>query len=409
MLPITSLTEAEAVLAEYETPTSAVAYSLDTVLQLAEVLGNPQNELSIIHVAGTSGKTSTSYYCASLLKEAGLKVGLSVSPHIDSVMERTQVNLENLDEATYCAYLTEFIGLVKQTGFSPTYFELLVVFSYWVFARKERVDVAVIEVGLGGLLDGTNIISSSDKVCVIADIGLDHMAVLGDTISEIAAQKSGIIQDSNQVFIHKQSSEVMEVVRRRVQEKRADLTVVDIATYPTLPLFQQRNFSLALEVVRAFLQQRKMTLDEEQIKRAMSLTVPARMEAREINGKTVIFDGSHNEQKIAALTESLRDKYPNHSMTFVVAFGANRLDDAGAGLKLVRELSDDIIVTQFESHQDSRQQSLSAGKLADIAREAGFTSVSEQPDPKEALKIALDRSASMVVVTGSFYLLRYVR
>lgn len=408
MQSIMSLEHAERVLARYERPIVTEAYSLDTMRHLVEVLGNPQNDIPVIHIAGTSGKTSTAYYCAALLKEAGYKVGLSVSPHIDSITERTQINLQGLDERSYSDYLGEFIELVEKTGLEPSYFELLVAFSYWVFARKERVDVAVMEVGLGGLLDATNVVTRTDKICVITDIGYDHMAVLGSTIEEIAAQKAGIIQKENQVFMHQQETAVMQMIHGVAARRHANVSVVEDATYAELPLFQQRNFSLARAVVDAFCRRDDRPLTKENEHRARQVTVPARMEAVTIQGKTVIFDGSHNDQKISALVESLREKYPGRAMTFVVAFGNQRRQNAVEGLHLLHALSDHVVVTQFESHQDSRQQSLDVDDLADIANDAGFTSVIQKQKPKEALEHALTTS-SIVVVTGSFYLLRYVR
>lgn len=409
MPTITTIEDAEIVLARYERPISTDAYTLETMRKLVEALGNPQNEISVIHVAGTSGKTSTAYYCASLLKEAGYKVGLSVSPHIDSITERTQINLHGLEEPAYCQYLSEFIDLVDQTGLAPSYFELLVAFSYWVFARKEKVDLAVMEVGLGGLLDATNVVSRSDKVCVITDIGYDHMNVLGNTINEIAHQKAGIIQHKNHVFMHEQPDKVVKVIQQATDNQQAVLHVVDVTTYPRLPLFQQRNFSLSLAAVEYFARQSGRKIDETAIDAAMDIIVPARMEAVTVDGKIVILDGSHNDQKITALVEALRHRYPDKTMTLVTAFGSHRRQNAVEGLRLLRSLSDDIIVTQFEGHQDSRQESLSPGELAAIARDAGFSSVTEQEDPKEALRRALERPSSMVVVTGSFYLLQYVR
>lgn len=408
MQSIMSLEHAERVLARYERPIATEAYNLDTMRHLVEALGNPQNDIAVIHIAGTSGKTSTAYYCAALLKEAGYNVGLSVSPHIDSITERTQINLQGLDERSYCNYLGEFIELVEKTGLEPSYFELLVAFSYWVFARKECVDVAVMEVGLGGLLDATNIVNRADKICVITDIGYDHMAVLGSTIEEIAAQKAGIIQKENQVFMHQQETAVMQVIHGVADRNHANVSVVDDATYAELPLFQQRNFSLARAAVDAFCRRDDRTLTKENEQLARQVTVPARMEAVTIQGKTVIFDGSHNDQKIGALVDSLREKYPGQAMTFVVAFGNQRRQNAVEGLRLLHVLSDSVVVTQFENRQDSRQHSLSAEDLADIASDAGFATVIQKAEPKGALEYALT-TASMVVVTGSFYLLRYLR
>lgn len=409
MPKIRSFTDVEKLLKKYETPMSNTTYSLDTIRQLADFFDNPQNDIPIIHVAGTSGKSSTSYYCAALLKKASLKVGLSVSPHIDSVAERTQINLLNLEEEKYCSYFEEFIDLLEETSLKPTYFELLVVFSYWVFARKEKVDVAVIEVGLGGLLDGTNIVTREDKICVITDIGYDHMNILGKTLNEITAQKAGIVKNGNRVYMHRQSDLVMSVVEEHVNSEKGVLNVVNQSTYKGLPLFQQRNLSLAIEVAKAFCANLDKNITDKEIEFAKNYFIPARMEEAAIDNKTVIFDGSHNDHKVSALVDALRVKYPNSSMVFLVAFGAHRKQNAIDSLEIIHEVSDKIIATEFASHQDSRQQSLSAIEIEKIAKSAGFGEVKKFKSPKDGFDYALKCKTDIAVVTGSFYLLKHVR
>src|SRR5688572_10716165 len=132
-------------------------YTTETMVELMDYLGNPQDKLKIIHVAGTSGKTSTCYYSAALLKAAGKKVGLTVSPHVDEINERVQIDLVPMPEEAFCRDMTEFLGLVKKSELEPSYFEVLLAFAYWEFVRH-RVEYAVIEVGMGGLTDATNVV-----------------------------------------------------------------------------------------------------------------------------------------------------------------------------------------------------------------------------------------------------------
>jgi len=216
----------------------------DRTLRLAEHVGNPQDSLKVIHVAGTSGKTSTCYYITDLLVRSGMKVGLTVSPHMDSIAERAQVNGKSLPDDVFCDYFSEFMNLIESAPEMPTYFELMMVFAYWVF-QKEKVDYAVVETGLGGLHDSSNIASRPDKLCVLTDIGLDHMHVLGRTIKEIAMQKVGIVKPSNTVVMHTQSNEVMNVVQDYVASRRGDL---DFSVVDENLLFQQRNWRLAFSV-----------------------------------------------------------------------------------------------------------------------------------------------------------------
>ncbi len=227
-------------------------YTLGNMRELMDALGNPQNSLQVVHIAGTSGKTSTCYYIAALLKASGLKTGLTVSPHISHVNERVQIDLVPAQEDVFAAALTEFLAIIKGTKIPLTYFEVLMAFAYWFFARQ-KVDVAVIETGLGGLLDASNVVNSPSKVCVLTDIGLDHTLILGDTLQQIAAQKAGIIGEENQVFCWRQSKEILSVFKNAVRAQNAQLHLLDHTAddlAKSMPLFQQRNFSLAAESVR---------------------------------------------------------------------------------------------------------------------------------------------------------------
>src|SRR5712691_3519862 len=136
-------------------------YTLERMMQLMAYLGHPQDTLKIMHVAGTSGKSATAYYAAALLMAAGKRVGLTVSPHAVEVNDRVQINLTPLPEQTFCQELSVFLGLVTKSGITPTYFELLIAFAYWEFVCQ-RVDYAVVEVGLGCMVDATNVITRRD-------------------------------------------------------------------------------------------------------------------------------------------------------------------------------------------------------------------------------------------------------
>src|SRR5665213_595829 len=214
--------EANKILSGFIPTEDTGVYNTDRIKMFMDYLGNPQDKLRVIHVAGTSGKTSTSYYVASLLQASGKKVGLTVSPHVDQVNDRLQINLVPLAEAEFCEVLVKFLEVVEKSGFDLTYFELLVALAYWEFERQ-KVDYAVVEVGLGGLLDGTNVVSSANKICVITDIGLDHITTLGDTLEKIATQKAGIIQEDNVVFAYAQVKEVNDVFITSTKAKHAKL------------------------------------------------------------------------------------------------------------------------------------------------------------------------------------------
>lgn len=393
--------------------TQPKAYRLETIIALMRYLGSPQDRLKIIHVAGTSGKTSTTYYAAALLKAAGKKVGHIVSPHVDEVNERVQINLVPMPEREFCRELEIFLGIVKQGGLHPSYFEVLVAFAFWEFVRAQ-VEYAVIEVGLGGLTDATNVINRSDKVCVITDIGLDHIDRLGSTLEEIAEQKAGIIQLHNSVFCYQQGKEVMAPIIEHARNNQADLTILnsDAAEFELdfLPLFQQRNLGLARAAVNRALQQSgEPELTDAMVIEAAKTYIPARMEEVTYQGRKIIVDGSHNAQKLRALIESIRRKYPRQKIAALVSFVGNRsfrLDDSAEELAAAL---DHVIMTGFFGPQDGPHESEDPEELAALLRRHGAVSVEAVADPQAAFKVLLARPEPILMVTGSFYLLNHIR
>lgn len=387
-------------------------YTLDRMRALMDALGNPQNDIKTVHVAGTSGKTSTCYYTAALLEATGSKVGLTVSPHIDRVNERVQINLKPLTEQKFCNYFNEFLTIPEVTSLQPSYFEVMVAFAFWVFA-KEKVDYAVVEVGLGGLLDGTNVIDRPDKVCVITDIGLDHVQVLGDTLTKIAKQKAGIIQNHNTVFMMQQDHAVVDVVEDAAEHKQAALHVLhpqNPGFLRHLPPFAVRNWQLAKAAFdyiceRDALQQPAL----EALTRSAKITVPARMEVVSYKGKTVVLDGSHNEQKLGALREGLAQRFPGKDMAFLVSFIQNRAEILDSAVQAIAPAMHRVVVTEFSSQQDMQHNSLSAITLQAAFKKRGVTEVSTADSPAQAFHDLLNGPEPIIVVTGSFYLLNHIR
>jgi dihydrofolate synthase/folylpolyglutamate synthase len=387
-------------------------YTLDTIRDLMQYVGNPQDNMKVIHVAGTSGKTSTAYFITSLLTEAGYTTGLTVSPHIDHINERTQINLQPLPEREYCQELAEFLDLVDASGLSPSHFEVLVAFSYWVF-NKRKVDYAVVEVGLGGLLDGTNVVTRPDKICVITDIGFDHIDVLGKTLHEIAAQKAGIVHDENKVFMYDQAQEVMEVVRTTVRKKHADLHVIKERSddrVKHLPTFQQRNFGLALNVAEFVLADGGHEyLSDTHIRQATEVLIPGRMETVQKGSMTLVMDGAHNEQKIDAMVRAMQQKFPNRRVTLLVSFGQNKQTSVQESLNLLRQLGSSIIITKFAKGQDELRTPIEPSELALFAEKAGFSSIKLEEDPFTAVELLHRAQTDIGLITGSLYLIETVR
>ena len=205
--------------------TGAAAYknTLDNTLVLDQMFGHPHHQFKTVHIAGTNGKGSVSHMLASVLQEAGYKVGLYTSPHLVDFRERIRVNGKMMPEADVVAFVERFLEM-NSNRVEPSFFEMTVIMAFDYF-RKEKVDIAVIEVGLGGRLDSTNIIFP--EVSVITNISLDHMALLGNTVSVIAAEKAGIIKKEIPVVISESDPEYDFVFKMKAAEMHSPLVFAD--------------------------------------------------------------------------------------------------------------------------------------------------------------------------------------
>lgn len=419
-MKIHSFAEARAALEPYMMVQSfrqvSSAQKLTAMRQLLNYIGNPQEQFKTIHVAGTSGKTSTAYYAASLLAHAGKRVGLTVSPHTVEMNDRVQIDGVPLPEDEFCAELGIFLELIKDLDTRPSYFELMVAFAWWEFARKQ-VEYAVVEVGIGGLYDSTNTIARPDKIAIITDIGMDHIAILGPTLQAIAQQKAGIIQHNNAVFMYGQADEIMQEIYARAREKQADIHVLngktdtEVLHASHLPLFQQRNAALALHAIRYIAGLDAFVLDQGAVAQACSVHIPGRMEVFAANNKTIILDGAHNMQKIAALCSSVSAQYPGRSVVGLIGIVDSREGRSRASEVLFRmnTICDSVIVTQFGGPEDGPHHGVSVEELLHIARQQGVANAQGIDDPKEAFNAACAGDSDIVLVAGSFYLLNHIR
>jgi len=412
---IRTLAAAEAALEPFWPHNTAIKhrYSLEFMTQLMDFLGNPQDRYKVVHVAGTSGKTSTAYYAAALLRATGKRVGLTVSPHVDTLSERVQINGQPLAEAQFCAELGEFLTLIAQSDLEPTYFELLHAFAFWEFARQ-RLDYAIVEVGVGGLLDGTNVMTREDKLCILTDIGLDHTKILGDTIPEIAAQKAGIILPRNAVFCYRQSDEIMAVFRAVAQQKQADLHILPaVLVRPettALPPFQRRNFGLALAAIDYIVARDELPpLSAAARSIAAQTHIPARMETIRMGDKTLILDAAHNGQKLQALTEAVRARFPHAPIAVLSALLLGREGRVAAAMQSLATLADHLILTEFSGPSDGPVHAVDPEDMQRAGQAAGLQSIEIITNPEAAFAALLKRPEPVLVVAGSFYLLNHVR
>lgn len=380
-------------------------YKLERVRLLHEHVGNPQNDLKILHITGTSGKTSTAYYARALLESTRATVGLTVSPHIKTTCERIQIHGAPISESLFVDYFNEFYPLVADFQPRPTYFELMTAFSYWVF-KRENVEYAVIEVGLGGKYDATNVAAREDKVCIINSIGYDHTEILGDSLAAIAGEKAGIIKEKNVVFTVPQEEEARVVLEAEAEKRHARLSVIHpvLDHQSPIPLFQQQNFQLALAAVRYVAERDGSQLPDNVESIGEQVSVPGRYESYTVNGKTIVLDGAHNPQKLEALIEVLTER---HLQPAVVVAGLSEAPPKKV-LECVRLLSDfsvKTLYTTFSVQRDVTRYSVRLEMFSELKREQD--ELIEKPE--DALRSALQGGQNVIVVTGSLYLVSIVR
>ncbi len=394
------------------------------------LLGDPQEKIKVIHVAGTSGKGSTCYLISSLLTSQGFKVGLHQSPHLINVTERFQIGNVNIAKKEFVYYLNKIIPIINRTdGACPvstelTYFEILVGLAFYIFAKK-KVDYAVMETGLGGKYDGTNVVSRSDKLSVLTKIGLDHVAILGKTIEKIALQKAMIINEKSQVISINQDQKVEKVIREVTEKKMAEIIFIDPNGYNQIKSdkiglnrlnligeYQKENASLALAAANYLSKRDGFKLDNEKIKKVFeTASFPGRFDVRKISNKTVIFDGAHNPQKMEAFLGALIQKYPNKKFNFLLAFKKGK--DYEEMIKIIISRRDGacpvctkiILTSFFVENQDVINASEEPDKIeSDIIRYNRIKSeIMIIPNLKKAWETVL-KMKEPIVVTGSLYL-----
>lgn len=344
---------------------------LENIKYLLSLLGNPQEDLKIIHVAGTNGKGSTSSFIHGILKAEGYKVGLYTSPFIEEFTERMQINGEKIDKqklAQLATIVKEKIGIMLAEGKShPTEFEVGTAIAFLFFAR-EQVDYVVLEVGMGGRLDATNVIETP-LISVITPIAYDHIEHLGDTLGKIAFEKAGIIKENSYVVSYPQEAEAMETIKHVSKERNSELFVADLNNlevsfssiqeqkfsveilgklYKDIKItlagvHQIYNCSMALTTIEVLKQYKNIQISDEAIYRGLYDTKwIGRLEVLD-NNPLVIIDGAHNLQGAQALKKSVETLLKDYNITFVVAMLQDK--DVKGVLKHVIPFMNKVIVT----------------------------------------------------------------
>ncbi len=398
---------------------------LERIRALCNELGNPQKKLKVIHVAGTNGKGSTSTMISNILRKSGYSTGLFISPYVTDFRERIQYNgnmIEKQELAECVERVKSAVDVISAKGLQPTEFEAITAAAF-VYFEKKKCDFVVLEVGLGGRLDSTNVIEAP-YVSVITSISLDHTAILGDTIEKIAAEKCGIIKFGAQTVAYPfQDIKAMEIIEKTCAERRCNLTVPDVSrlsvkdeklegtrvsydgidfTLPLAGVHMVYNACTAVEAVRAL---SKLAID------IPGSAIAGGIECSIMPGRTelikkhpvVILDGGHNEGCAAALSEFIKKHLQSKRIIMVSSMMADK--DYLAYLSAVAPFAETFIATKVDM-----PRALSSAELMQNAIKY-CSNCYDIPDPVKAVTAAKNiiQPDDALIVCGSFYLAGAIR
>jgi len=405
-------------------------FKLDRMNKLMDLLNHPERSYPCVHIAGTKGKGSTASLIASSLRAAGYKVGLYTSPHLEDFRERITINEEMISE-TEVIELADLLRPLTEIVPETTTFELTTALAFEYFARQ-KVDIAVLETGLGGRLDATNVVDP--LVSVITSISFDHMSVLGNTLTEIAAEKGGIIKQDRPVVIAHQKEEPLLALRKIAEDRNAPLIEVD-EEYIYQPLghsLDQQTFSIISRAkkvrgkninTRSPLRLSLPLLGQHQVENAATAVAvldqvrlagfkitrkdiktgfsqvywPARFEILR-EDPPVIIDSAHNGDSIERLVATIDEYFPNQP--FILIFGASADKSMGDMLNAILPRVELVIATQ-----SLHPRAASPDELKDILS-AYNTEVITAPTIEEAMAKALPLAGNSkgILVTGSLFI-----
>ena len=437
---------------------NASTFSLDRMVKMLEYVGNPHKSFPSIHITGTKGKGSTAIMISTILEHAGLRTGFFISPHLIDLKERIQINHQNISEHEFTSNLNDLRPHIQnlrdtEPSASPTFFEILTAIAMLYF-KKEHIEMAVLEVGLGGRLDSTNVVIP--HVSIITNIGFDHTAILGNTLSSIAYEKAGIIKQGMPVVSAVEAPEALSVIEKTCKEKDArlyllgrDIWILDLGlrnadlslnpqvpnpkseirnrstersrrspkserglmctiktwrhTYPEifLPLVgahQAKNCALVLGAIEIMREQGNISIDDETIRNALArVYCPARIEV--VGGNPlIILDYAHTVDSMKFLRESLLGNFTFQKLILVLGFSQDK--DLDNILKEIVTVGDSIIVTRSKNPRAAPPEDLSQR----IERLCG-----KQPeitDNTQDAVVVAKRMASkedLICITGSAY------
>jgi len=406
----------------FELQRFAIKLGLDNIRILCNALDNPQNKYPIIHVAGTNGKGSTSFFIASILKSMGLKVGLFTSPHLIDFRERISINGRNIKKDFIISFWEKNRDLVHKH--QATFFDTTTAMAFDYFYAN-KIDMAVIETGLGGRLDSTNIVNA--EINVLTPIQFDHEKQLGNTLKEIAAEKAGIIKPQSAIFSAKQDKNVIDVVKKNlspdnrffylpdlvtitVREQSLDHTLFDLHDKTNqkdyhdlqtrqLGSFQVENISLAFAVSEFYLKTRGQLFSISKFRTTLSSVIwPGRLQ-RVRQDPNIFFDVSHNIDGISKTLDFLSQFVSSSNLVILIGLVADKNYHQIASVVSAR--SNNIIIT--EPNTDRR---LEATKLSAAFRkgEKSVKIIKDSSAAYEFSKEQITKEQSLLVI-GSHYLI----
>jgi dihydrofolate synthase/folylpolyglutamate synthase len=391
-------------------------FGLERISKLVSVLGMPQHRFESIHVVGTNGKSSVTVMIAALLEAHGMSAGAYVSPHDERWRERTQIHGAEISPEAFAAAaerVSQAVGTVDRTldeGESVTQFEADTATAFVALATA-GVKAGVIEAGLGGRLDATNVLAS--RVTVLTSVGLEHTQFLGDTELEIATEKLAVLKPQSVLVIGPLSAEVEELARATASERGARIVSVrDLSPaveLPTAAPYLRRNFAVALAAAEALLG----SLDSDRVfEVAAALDLRGRMEVIE-GDPVLVLDAAHNPAGAVALAEALPAVAGGRPVIAALAVLADK--DVRSLVGALTQVLAGVVATEIPADRLAAAgrpgaKAFPAAELAQIAREAGVGWVEEESDPAAAVARArsvAQAQGGVALITGSHYLLRY--
>lgn len=390
---------------------------LHRIKTLLEGLGNPQNHLKFLHIAGTNGKGSTAAFCASALQEAGYKTGLFISPYVVRFTERIQINGKYIPEELFAAVMEKVKEVAEANPDNYVEFELLTAAAMeWFF--RNGCDIVVLEAGIGGRLDATNAVMTT-VVSVITSVSFDHTELLGDTLEKIALEKAQIIKSGGSVVVYpEQAEEVFAAIRETAEKKRAEVIIPDLMRLRRREHFftyknndyvitlrgahQTLNAVTAIEALDELACSGFYKLTREKIALGlMKATMPARFETVSVK-PPVVLDGAHNPSGMESLAALLKSEFGGVRVTAVVAMMKDK--NAAESLKHLAGVVNKAIAVKVDN-----PRCMEAEDLRELLVGLGVEA-SAAPSVAEAVEAARgDPETDAVIVCGSLYLVSEAR